>query len=84
MLVKFAGKRAEVTMEDFEKYKEKLEKQFGKDLKEILVKYYIFNDLGPSLTAKKLGVPRQAILHYIHVYGLKPVKHEQIKQKSIF
>lgn len=71
-------------MTEMEKYKEKLNKQFGENLKEVVTSYYISNDLGPSRIAKELGVPRQVILHYIHLYELKSVKVEQIKRKSVF
>ena len=41
-------------MLEFEDYKEKLEQEYKRDLKDILSAYYLTRDLGPSSTAKEL------------------------------
>lgn len=69
-------------MLEFENYIEKLEQEYKRDLKDILSAYYLKRDLGPSSTAKELGVPRQVVLHYINQFGLKEVKHQQIREKA--
>ncbi|WP_416145285.1 hypothetical protein [Planococcus koreensis] len=69
-------------MLEFEGYKEKLEQEYKRDLKDILSAYYLTRDLGPSSTAKELGVPRQVVLHYINQFGLKEAKHQQIREKA--
>lgn len=70
------------TMLEFEQYKEKLEQEYKRDLKDILSAYYLTRDLGPSMTAKELGVPRKFIVHYINELGLKELKHQLIRKKA--
>lgn len=71
-----------MTVAGYETYKEQLEKRYNQELKEILTDLYIARDLGPSTSAKMLGVPRGVILHYINFYGLKAAKHQLIKKSS--
>ncbi len=70
------------TMLEFEQYKEKLEQEYNRDLKDILSAFYLTRDLGPSLTAKELGVPRKVIVHYINELGLRELKHQLIRKKA--
>ena len=62
-------------MEPYKVYKEKLEKRFDKTIKDILVEYYIVKELGPSVGAKELDIPREAFLYYRNLYDLKEIKH---------
>lgn len=71
-----------MTIKGFEAYKENLEKQYGKEMVEILEDFYIKRDLGPSTSAKMLGVPRGVVLHYINLYRLKAAKHQLIKKSA--
>jgi DNA-binding transcriptional regulator LsrR (DeoR family) len=61
---------------DFQQYKEKLEHKHTLDLKDILADYYLKRDMGPSSTAKELGVPRQVVQHYINLFGLTEAKQD--------
>lgn len=72
-----------MTMTGFGAYKEQVEKKYNQEMKEILKDLYITRDLGPSTSAKMLGVPRGVILHYINFYGLKAAKHQLIKKKVL-
>lgn len=69
-------------MLEFEQYKEKLEQEYAQDLKDILSTFYLTRDLGPSLTAKELGVPLVVIVHYINELGLRELKHQLIRQRA--
>lgn len=79
---KLTREQGEKTMLEFEKYKLKLELEYKRELKDILSAYYLTRDLGPSMTAMELNVPRQVVLHYIHEYGLKEFKHQLIREKA--
>lgn len=62
-------------MEEFEAYQARLEEQFGKPMKEIIYEYYITKNLGPSVGAKELGIPRRVFIYFRNYYSLKEVKH---------
>ncbi|ALS77860.1 hypothetical protein ACQKDD_17880 [Planococcus kocurii] len=61
-------------MVDYESYKEKVEKRHNKALVEVIKDLYVNEDLGPSVSAKQLGMPRQAFLHFVQHYDLKKLK----------
>ncbi|WP_233569661.1 hypothetical protein [Planomicrobium sp. Y74] len=67
-----------MNMHPYQKYKEKLEKEYSKSVEEVIRKLYIGRDEGPSVTARELGIPRQAVLHFIHEYDLRNEKHENM------
>ena len=70
-------------MKAYESYREKVESQHNKDLLEVMKELYIKEDLGPSVSAKKLGMPRQAFMHFIHEYDLKKLKFGEYKKKMM-
>lgn len=68
-------------MHPYQDYIKKLEKEHNKSIEELIRYYYIEQDEGPSVTARELGIPRKAVLHFIYEYNLRPVKHQNIKKK---
>lgn len=70
-------------MTDFESYKNQLEKQYNCNLEDILYDIYIARDLGPSVGAKELGIPRQVFLYYRNLYNLKEQKHQLQAQNEM-
>ncbi|TWT27708.1 hypothetical protein [Planomicrobium sp. CPCC 101110] len=70
-------------MGNYKSYKDKVEKKYNQDLKEILTTLYITNEQGPSVSAKQLGIPRQVFMHFVNHYGLKPLKLDDIKKKVL-
>lgn len=68
-------------MHPYQDYIEKLEKEHNKSIEELIRDYYIEQDEGPSVTARELGIPRKAVLHFIYEYNLRPIKHQNIKKK---
>lgn len=62
-------------MEDFGIYQLKLEEKYGKPIKEIIYEYYINKNLGPSVGAKELGIPRPVFIYFRNYFGLKEIKH---------
>lgn len=70
-------------MMDFENYKNQLEKQHNRDLRDILHDIYIARDMGPSVGAKHLGIPRQVFLYYRNAYNLKELKHKLAAEAEI-
>lgn len=68
-------------MHPYQYFIEKLEKEYGKPIKELIHYYYIEQDEGPSVTARELGIPRKAVLYFIYEYSLRPIKHQNIKKK---
>lgn len=69
-------------MFEFENYKQKLEVEHGQNLKEVLSEYYLTKNLGPSLTALELGVPRQVVQYYINKFNLIEQKRQLIQEKA--
>ncbi|RNF39638.1 hypothetical protein [Planococcus salinus] len=67
-------------MGQYDFYKEKLEKRFDKSIKDILVEYYIVKELGPSVGAKQLKIPRQVFVHYCNLFRLKELRNAEDKQ----
>lgn len=61
---------------------EKLEREHNRSVEELIRDYYISRDEGPSVTARELGIPRKAVLYFIYEYNLRPVKHQNIKNRS--
>lgn len=70
-------------MLDFESYKNQLEKRYNRDMREILNDIYIARDMGPSVGAKHLGIPRQVFLYYRNLYNLKELKHQLAAQNEM-
>jgi hypothetical protein len=70
-------------MSDFESYKNQLEKRYNRDMREILHDIYIARDMGPSVGAKHLGIPRQVFLYYRNLYNLKELKHQMAAENEI-
>lgn len=70
-------------MMDFESYKNQLEKRYNRDMREILHDIYIARDMGPSVGAKHLGIPRQVFLYYRNHYNLKELKHQMAAENEI-
>lgn len=70
-------------MEEFEMYQTKLEAQFGKPMKEIIYEYYITKNLGPSVGARELGIPRRVFIYFRNYYSLKEVKHSILAENSL-
>lgn len=68
-------------MHPYQEYIEKLEAEHNKSIEGLIREFYIVQDEGPSVTARELGIPRKAVLHFIYEYNLRPVKHQNIKKK---
>ena len=68
-------------MHPYQEYIEKLETEHKISVKELIHDYYIVKDEGPSVTARELGIPRKAVLHFIHEFDLRKIKHQNIKKK---
>ena len=69
-------------MHPYQEYIEELEKEHNKSIEELIRDFYIVQDKGPSVTARELGIPRNAVLHFIYEYNLRPIKHRNIKESS--
>ncbi len=65
---------------DYESYKNELESRFNRDLKEILIDYYINQEHGPSVSAQQLGIPRQVVVHFMNLYNLNDLKFIQSEE----
>ena len=70
-------------MMEFDAYREKVERKHNKALVELMKDLYVENDLGPSVSAKQLGMPRQAFMHFVHKYDLKKLKFGEYKKKMM-
>ncbi|ANU13968.1 hypothetical protein [Planococcus halocryophilus] len=70
-------------MEEYNSYKEKVEKQHNKAIVEVVKDLYVNEDIGPSVSAKKLGIPRQAFIYFVELYDLKRLKFANSKKKTI-
>ena len=68
-------------MTEYDAYREKVEQKYNKALVEVMKDLYVNNDLGPSVSAKQLGMPRQAFMHFVHEYDLKKLKFGEYKKK---
>lgn len=68
-------------MAEYDSYKEKVERRHNKPLVEVMEDLYVKNNCGPSVSAKQLGIPRQAFMHFIHEYDLKKLKFGDAKKK---
>lgn len=71
-------------MNEFHQYQIQLEKEHGKNLKDIITEYYITKNLGPSTAAKELNIPRQAFIYFRNFYGLRETKHALQEQSKTF
>lgn len=71
-------------MAEYNAYKEKVEKHHNKAMMEVVKDLYVNKDLGPSVGAKKLGIPRQAFVYFINQYDLKKLKFANCKKKITF
>ncbi|HSI68446.1 MAG TPA: hypothetical protein VK947_13545 [Planococcus sp. (in: firmicutes)] len=69
-------------MHPYQQYIDKLEKEYNQSIGELIRDFYIAQDEGPSVTARELGIPRKAVLHFIHEYNLRPMKHQNIEKSS--
>lgn len=72
-----------MAMEEFEMYKSQLEVKFNKPMKEIIFEYYITKDLGPSVGARELEIPRRVFIYFRNYYGLKEIKHAIMAEQNI-
>ncbi|MGI2327666.1 hypothetical protein [Planococcus sp. YIM B11945] len=70
-------------MENYEYYKNKLEKQLNRDIKDIIKSFYIDNQQGPSVSAKELGIPRQAFMYFVQQFQLKDLRYGDSKKKIL-
>lgn len=70
-------------MTEYDSYREKVEQRHNKALVEVMKDLYIKDDVGPSVGAKQLGMPRQAFVHFVHEYGLKKLKFGDTKKKAM-
>lgn len=70
-------------MAGYDSYKEKVEKHHNKAISEVIKDLYVNEDLGPSVSAKKLGIPRQAVIYFVNLYDLKKLKFANCKKKII-
>ncbi|MCM3610445.1 hypothetical protein M4S82_04220 [Planococcus sp. MERTA32b] len=62
-------------MHPYQNYIEKLEQEYNMNVDEVIRQIYIGRDEGPSVTARELGIPRQAVLHFIREFDLRAEKH---------
>lgn len=69
-------------MHPYQNYIEKLEKEYKKNVDEVIREIYIGQDEGPSVTARELGIPRQAVLHFIKEFDLRTEKHEHLAKHN--
>lgn len=70
-------------MEEFEAYKIQLEEKFNKPMKDIIYEYYITKNLGPSVGARELEIPRRVFIYFRNYYSLKEVKHALLAEQNI-
>ncbi|MFK8793979.1 hypothetical protein [Planococcus plakortidis] len=63
---------------EFAEYQHRLEKQYGQPLEQIMRDVYIEKNCGPATGAQELGIPRQAFMHFVHQYNLKPDKLQRL------
>ena len=68
----------------YEQHKILLENRYNMDLKEIISDVYITRDLGPSMGAKELDIPRQAFIYFRNFYGLRELKHAIQEKNKIY
>lgn len=65
-------------MHPYQDYLEKLEKEHRKSAEEVIRQVYIDRNEGPSVTARELGISRQAVLYFIREYDLRAEKHQRL------
>ncbi len=70
-------------MAAYEVYKAKVEKSYNKPLVEVIKELYVNKDLGPSVGAKQLGIPRRAFIYFVNLYELKALKFQDYKKKMM-
>ena len=70
-------------MSAYEVYKAKVEKSYNKPLVEVIKELYVNKDLGPSVGAKQLGIPRRAFIYFVNLYELKALKFQDYKKKMM-
>ena len=70
-------------MAAYEVYKAKVEKSYNKPLVEVIKELYVNKDLGPSVGAKQLGIPRRAFIYFVNKYELKALKFQDYKKKMM-
>lgn len=63
---------------EFAEYQHRLEKQHGLTIEQIMRDIYIEKDYGPATGAQALGIPRQAFMHFVQEFNLKPEKLERL------
>lgn len=71
-------------MHPYQDYLEKLEKEHRKSAEEVIRQVYIDRNEGPSVTARELGISRQAVLYFIKEYDLRAEKHRKAEEISKF
>lgn len=70
-------------MTAYEAYKAKVEKSYNKPLVEVMEELYVNKDLGPSVSAKHLGIPRRAFVYFVDQYELNTLKFQDYKKKMM-
>lgn len=70
-------------MTKYDSYREKVEQRHNKALVEVMKDLYIKDNVGPSVGAKQLGMPRQAFVHFVREYDLKKLKFGDSKKKAM-
>ena len=71
-------------MTEYDSYREKVEQRHNKALVEVIKDLYIRDNLGPSVSAKQLGMPRKAFMHFVNEYGLNELKSNNYKKSADF
>ena len=80
---KIQRKWDEGLMTKYDSYREKVEQRHNKALVEVMKDLYIKENMGPSVGAKELGMPRQAFVHFVNEYDLKKLKFGDTKKKMM-
>ncbi|WP_298824673.1 hypothetical protein [uncultured Planococcus sp.] len=70
-------------MTKYDSYREKVEQRHNKALVEVMKDLYIKDNVGPSVGAKQLGMPRQAFVYFVREYDLKTLKFGDPKKKMM-
>ncbi|MGH2317000.1 hypothetical protein ACRC6Q_04480 [Planococcus sp. SE5232] len=70
-------------MTKYDAYREEIEQRHNKALVEVMKDLYIKDNVGPSVGAKQLGMPRQAFVYFVREYDLKKLKFGDSKKKMM-
>ena len=69
-------------MEDYERVKNRLEKEHKQTIDDIMYNYYIKKNLGPAVGAKELGITRRAFVYFVQQCQLQEAKFDLIKKSA--